>query len=127
MRVTAAAPEALVSDANQLAMCLAFSPADGETYTGLNWQDADGNLYAAASWEASAAWVEAASQPLVRPAWDVDEVIDMDAAEAAQAALVFSLEPVLAVPGVLTAIGGMDGVAALAAMGLTAVEIAGAG
>jgi len=121
MRVTAAAPEALVSDSNQLAMALAFSVADGETYTGLNWQDADGNLFAAASWEARDEWVAAASQPLVRPAWDVDSIIDMDAAERAQAALVFALEPVLAVPGALTAIGGMDGVAALQAMGLTAV------
>jgi hypothetical protein len=43
------------------------------------------------------------------------------------AAQVFSFEPVLAVPGALTAIGGMEGVAALAAMGLTAVEFAGAG
>ena len=122
MRVTAAAPAALVSDANQLAMCLAFSPADGETYTGLNWQDSSGNLYAAASWEAREEWVAAASQPLVRPAWDVDEIIDMDAATRAQAALVFSLGLVAAVPGVLTAIGGMDGVAALQAMGLTAPD-----
>jgi hypothetical protein len=68
-------------------MCLAFSPADGETYVGLNWTDSTGNLYAAASWEASDAWVEGASQPLVRPAWDVDEIIDMVAAERAQAAL----------------------------------------
>jgi hypothetical protein len=121
MRVTAASPEALVSDSNQLAMCLAFSPADGETYTGLNWTDADGNLYAAASWEARDEWVQAATQPLQRPAWDVDEIIDMVAATRAQAALVFALEPTLAVPGTLTAIGGMDGVAALAAMGLVAV------
>ena len=121
MRITASAPEALISDSNQYAMCLAFSPADGETYTGLNWQDTNGNLYAAASWEARDEWVAAASQPLVRPAWDVDEIIDMDAAGRAQAALVFSVEPVLAVPGALTAIGGMDGVEALAAMGLTAV------
>ena len=35
-------------------------------------------------------------------------------------ALVFSTEPVAAVPDKLTAIGGMDGVAALAAMGLGA-------
>lgn len=119
-RITAAAPEALINDANHLAMCLAFSPADGETYVGLNWQDSSGNLYAAASWEARPEWVTAATQPLVRPAWDVDEVIDMDAAERAQAALVFSVEPVLAVPGTLTAIAGVDGVAALTAMGLTA-------
>jgi len=122
-RITAAAPEAIIYECNQLAMCLAFSVADGLTYTGLNWQDADGNLYAAASWEASDAWVEGASQPLVRPAWDVDEVIDMDAAEAAQAALVFSTEPVLATPTSLTALSGPDAMAALGLMGLTPVEI----
>jgi hypothetical protein len=117
-RITAASPEALINDCNQLAMCLAFSPADGETYTGLNWQDADGTLYAAASWEARDEWITAATQPLVRPAWDVDEIIDMVAAGRAQAALVFALEPVTAVPGVLTAIAGLGGVEALAAMGL---------
>ena len=120
-RITAAAPEALIYSSNQLAMVLAFSVADGLTYTGLNWQDSGGNLYAAASWEASDAWVEGVSQPLVRPAWDVDEVIDMPAAEAAQAALVFSLEPVLATPTSLTALSGPDAVAALGLMGLTAV------
>jgi hypothetical protein len=120
-RITAAAPEALVSDSNNLAMCLAFSVADGLTYTGLNWQDADGNLYAAASWEASDAWVAGVSQPLVRPAWDVDEVIDMDAANRAQAALVFSTDPVLAIPTALTALSGPDAVAALGLMGLTPV------
>jgi hypothetical protein len=122
-RITAAAPEALIYSSNQLAMVLAFSVADGLTYTGLNWQDADGNLYAAASWEASDAWVESVSQPLVRPAWDVDEVIDMDAAEAAQAVLVFSVEPVAAVPGALTALSGPDAVAALGLMGLTTVGV----
>ena len=120
-RITAAAPEALVSDANQYAMCLGQSEADGQTYRGLNWQDPDGNLYAAASFEARDEWVDFAQAPLVRPAWDVDEIIDMVAAERAQAALVYAVEPVLAVPGALTAIGGMDGVEALAAMGLTAV------
>lgn len=118
MRVTAAAPEALVADSNNLAMCLAFGPADALTYTGLNWQDANGNLYAAASWEARDEWVAAASQPLGRPAWDVDEIIDMVAATRAQTALVFSVVPVTAVPGTLTAIAGMGGVEALQAMGL---------
>ena len=121
MRITAAAPAALISDSNQLAMCLAFSPADGETYTGLNWSDGDGNLYAAASWEARDEWVAGATQPLVRPAWDTESIIDMGAAGRAQAALVFALEPVLAVPDKLTALGGMDGVEALGLMGLTAV------
>jgi hypothetical protein len=123
-RITAAAPEALVYECNQYAMVLAYSLADGLTYTGLNWQDADGNLYAAASWEASDAWVESASQPLVRPAWDTEDVIDMPAAEAAQAALVFSTEPVLAMPDKLTALSGPDAVAALGLMGLVPVDAA---
>ena len=122
-RITAAAPEALIYESNNLAMVLAFSVADGLTYTGLNWQDSGGNLYAAASWEASDAWVESVSQPLVRPAWDVDEVIDMVAAAAAQASLVFSLEPVPAMPDKLTALSGPDAVAALGLMGLTPVDV----
>jgi hypothetical protein len=122
MRITAAAPEPLVYASNQLAMCLAYGPADGETYRGLNWVDAQGNLYAAASFEARVEWITAAQTALQRPAWDVDEVIDMDAAAQAQAALVFSIDPVNAAPETLTAIGGMDGLAALAAMGLISVD-----
>ena len=129
MRITAACPEALVSDANQLAMCLAYSTADGETYRlPCGWQDAEGNLYSAASWEASAEWVAAAQQPLQRPAWDTDEVIDMEAAARAQAALVFWVPgedapaPPQASAAALTAVGGMSGPEALAAMGLVQVE-----
>jgi hypothetical protein len=122
-RITAAAPEALVSDSNQFAMCMGFSEADGLTFNGLNWKDANGGLYACASWEASDAWLEKAQAPLERPAWDVDEIIDMVAAGRAQAALVISAEALLAYPAVLTAISGMDGLAALAAMGLTQVEV----
>lgn len=122
MRITAAAPEALVSDANQLAMVLAFGPADGETYSGLNWVDDKGNLYACASWEATEAWVEASQNPLQRPEWDTDQIIDMVAAERAQAALVFSTEATLASTAILTAIGGMDGQQAISAMGLKTKE-----
>ena len=122
MRITAACPEAMVFDGNQLAMCLAYGPADGETYRlPCGWQDADGNLYSAASWEASEEWIAAAQAPLTRPAWDVDEIIDMEAAERAQAALVFSVEPFTATRTNLNALGGIDGPDALAAMGLTPV------
>ena len=123
MRITAAAPEALVSDANQLAMCLGQSEADGQTYRGLNWTDADGNLYAAASFEARDEWITFAQAPLVRPAWDADEIIDMVAAERAQAAMIYSTVAIPATPTALTAIGGMDGVPALLAMGLTGVPV----
>lgn len=122
MRITCSCPAALVSDGNQLAMALGFSEADGQTYNGLNWQDAKGNLYAAASFEASEEWITFAQAPLVRPAWDVNEIIDMVAAERAQAALVFSTEATPADPAHLTAIGGYDGPPAIAMMGLVAKE-----
>jgi hypothetical protein len=119
MRITAAAPEPLVYASNQLAMCLAYSIADGETYRGLNWVDASGNLYAAASFDALEEWVIFAQAPLQRPAWDVDEVVDMVAATQAQAVLVVSTEALLASPTSLTSIVGVSGVEALVAMGLT--------
>jgi hypothetical protein len=100
-------------------MCLAYGPADGETYRGLHWHDASGNLYAAASFEARLEWVIFAQAPLQRPAWDVDEVIDMVAATQAQALLVVSTEALLASPTSLTSIVGVSGVEALVAMGLT--------
>jgi hypothetical protein len=112
----------MISDANQLAMVLAFGPDDGRTYGPAAWQDADGNLYAAASWEASPEWVTAAQSTLERPEWDTEDYIDMVAAERAQAVLVYSTEALLASPAALTAIGGMSGPDALAAMGLTMVE-----
>jgi hypothetical protein len=117
-RITAAAPQALVSDSNNFAMCLGYSLADGLTFSNLNWQDANGSLYGCASWEASEEWLGKAQEPLERPSWDVDEVIDMEAAGRAQAALVVSTEAVAADPAVLTAISGMDGLDAIAAMGL---------
>ena len=122
-RITAAAPEAMIADCNQLAMCLAYSIADGLTYNGLNWVDPDGNLYAAASWEARDEWIDFAQAPLVRPTWDTDEIIDMVAAERAQAAMIYSTVAIPATTTALTAIGGMDGVPALMAMGLVGVPV----
>jgi hypothetical protein len=121
-RITAAAPEALVFDSNQFAMCLGYSLADGLTFSNLNWQDANGGLYGCASWEASEEWLGKAQEPLERPSWDVDEVIDMVAAERAQAALVVSTEALLAPPAALTAISGMQALEAIEAMGLSVLE-----
>ncbi|MFP5511039.1 MAG: hypothetical protein ACLGIP_18110 [Alphaproteobacteria bacterium] len=122
MRVTVACPEALISDANHLAMVLAFSEADALTYRGLNWRDAAGNLYAAASFESRPEWIIGAQSTLARPAWDTDQAISMAAAQRAQAALVFAQEATPAMPDKLTAIAGPDGPAALAMMGLSPVE-----
>jgi len=122
MRLTIACPEALRDDANNLAMALGYRPDDAGTYVGLNWQDADGNLYACASLIVSDTFTTAAQSGLQRPSWDTDNIIDMDAARRAQAALVFSLEAVEVAPDKLTACAGDDALAVLAAMGLTQVE-----
>ena len=121
MRITVSCPQALIPQANQLAMCLSFSEADSRTYGALNWQDANGNLYAAASFLARPEWIDAAQSSLVRPAWDTAEIIDMGAAAEAQAALVYSTESISASPTALTAIGGIDGIEALETMGLQLV------
>ena len=63
-----------------------------------------------------------AQSGLQRPAWNTDNHVNMDAARRAQAALVFSLTPVTAMPDKLTACAGDDALAVLAAMGLTQVE-----
>ena len=122
LRLTIACPDALRDDANNLAMALGYRPDDAGTYVGLNWQDADGNLYACASLIVSDTFTTAAQSGLQRPSWDTDNIIDMDAARRAQAALVFSLEAVEVAPDKLTACAGDDALAVSAAMGLTQVE-----
>jgi len=123
MRLTIACPDALRDDANQFAMVLGFGPDDVQTYVALNWQDAGGNLYACASLTVSDAFTTTAQSGLQRPSWDTDSHVNMDAARRAQAALVFSLTPVTAMPDKLTACAGDDALATLAAMGLTQVEV----
>ena len=119
MRLTIACPDALRDDANQLAMVLGYRPDDAETYVGLNWQDAGGNLYACASLTVSDTFTTAAQSGLQRPSWDTDNHVNMAGANRAQAAMVFSLTPVTAMPDKLTACVGDDALATLAAMGLT--------
>jgi len=123
MRLTIPCPDALRADGNHFAMALGSGPADALTYGELNWQDAGGNLYACASLVVSDAFTTAAQSGLQRPSWDVDNIIDMDAARRAQAALVVSLTPVTAMPDKLTACVGDDALAVLAAMGLAQVEV----
>ena len=122
MRLTIACPDALRDDANDLAMVLGYGPADALTYGALNWQDAADNLYAVASLPVSDAFTTAAQIGLQRPAWDTDNHVNMAGANRAQAALVFSLTPVTAMPDKLTACVGDDALATLAAMGLKQVE-----
>ena len=123
MRLTIACPAAWRPDANHFAMVLGYGPSDAETYGELNWQDVDGNLYACASLTVSDTFTTTAQSPLQRPSWDTDNHVNMAGANRAQAALLFSLTPVTAMPDKLTACVGDDALATLAAMGLTQVEV----
>ena len=123
MRITIACPDALRDDANNLAMVLGYGPSDAETYVALNWLDTAGNLYACASLIVSDTFTTTAQSSLQRSAWDTDSHVNMAGANRAQAALVFSLTPVTAMPDKLTACAGDDALATLAAMGIVPVEV----
>jgi len=126
-RLTLACPVDLCDDANQLAAARGLSMADATTFGPPAWQDSAGNLFSCASLEVSEEWLAETQQPLVRPAWDVDEQIDLAAAARAQARIVLwqagDEGPVpLAGLGALTAVAGIEGVAAVEAMGLRQVS-----
>ena len=48
-RMTLVVPQALIPQANQLALIVGESADDVNTFTTANWQDKDGNLYAVCS------------------------------------------------------------------------------
>ena len=48
-RMSLAVPQALMPQANQLALIVGVSEYDDNTFTTANWQDKDGNLYAVCS------------------------------------------------------------------------------
>jgi hypothetical protein len=117
----------IAPDANHLAMVLGSGPDDARTWETPLHQDAAGNLYIVRHLWVSPAWVEGVSGALQRPLWDVDGVIDMDAASRAQVALVLHvIDPEqpdaplpLAQPGKITSIIGLAGAAAVEGMGLS--------
>lgn len=51
-RITVAAPEGLIPEANQLALHLGESEADAQTFRSADWQDESGNKYAVCSFVA---------------------------------------------------------------------------
>ena len=125
-RLTVACCTTMRDDASHLAMCLGQSDADAQTYANAGWQDAQGSLYAAASFM-SESMTQDPQQALTRPAWDTEPyTVNMTAAARAQSALVIWDRdgPIpQATPGQITVVGGMAGPEALAAMGLSVVEM----
>ncbi|MCF7725790.1 hypothetical protein [Sulfitobacter sp. M22] len=123
MRLTIAVPADHTDIANHYAMTLGYSEADGQTYRNPSWADVDGNLYALASLIIGEGFIGNATSPLPRPAWDTEEVIDMAKASQAQALVVLWTPdsdgpPPIAVADKITAVLGMEGIEAVAAMGL---------
>lgn len=116
IRITIAAPEAMIADANQLARCIGYSAADGETFAAADHEDGAGNRYAVASGLVQPAFIEDAQAPLAEPDWGAD----MAAAARAQAAITI-LDPEApepAVPDRITAVVGPEADAAREMMGL---------
>lgn len=85
-RLTFICPEQHRSDANDLAMVLAFSVADALTYREPTYQDAQGNLYSVASSPVGPNFIGNATSALERPEWDQEPYsINMAGAQRAQA------------------------------------------
>lgn len=113
-RVTIACPQPHIADANQLARCIGLGPDDEKTYGAAAWQDALGNLYAVASAVVGDGFAQAAGSTLSAPAWGCN----MAAARRAQALIQIGSA---ASPDKLSAMFGDDAIAAVAALGLSAV------
>jgi len=97
---TIAVPEPLISDANQLALCLGESAADDQTFGAASYQDAGGNLYAVCSTVAKPIFAQLASQPLQAP--NHAPGVDLEAATRAQARL--QINGGIATPNVIAVI-----------------------
>lgn len=119
MRVTIFAPQAMIADANQLALCLGQSAEDDKTFGGGHWEDAIGNLYSVASTLVTDAFVTGAASQLVAPDFAPD--VDLTAAGRAQAALVIYDPdvPVQAGPDRILAIINDSGSAAISIAGVS--------
>lgn len=120
INITIAVPADMVADANALARCVGYSADDERTFGDPAWQDAEGHAYSVASGGVKRKFLDDALAPLTEPEWGADLV----AANRAQALLVVALpgdevQPVD--PEHISAVAGMDGLAAIAMLGLTRI------
>lgn len=126
MRLTVACPQGLILKAKHLAMVLGESQEDFYTFNDSNWQDTSGNLYSCASFEVSQFFLSIATSSLTRPGWDANGFVDMEAATDAQSTLNVWVKnesepgsnPPHANSKNISVIGGVDGLEAIALIGL---------
>ena len=117
-RATIAVPQAMISDANQLAACMGLSLADLNTFGAASYSDEQGNLYAVCSAAMTPRVLqEVSAGQLVRPEFDPNRQINMTGAGRALALLVIDVVP--ASPEKIVAIIDINPSSAIAAMGLT--------
>lgn len=111
-RVTIAVPEAMMEQANHLALIMGESSADIGTFTHAGYQDAQGNLYSVASTVVTDGFLAAQSNGLPETPPHAAEA-DRDKAQQAFDSL--------GQPGGLMMVVNPDAMAALQSMGLSAV------
>ncbi len=117
-RATIAVPQAMISDANQLAACMGLSLADLNTFGAASYRDEQGNLYAVCSAAMTPRVLqEVSAGQLVRPEFDPNRQINMTGAGRALALLVIDVVP--ASPEKIVAIIDINPSSAITAMGLT--------
>lgn len=116
MRITIAVPLAFVAVANELARCVGYSEADGQTFAGETHRSAAGDGFSVASGVVAPKFITDAVAPLSAPPWGAD----LDLAGEAQALVrVWADEaPVSAAPDIIAAFVGEDVELALDALGL---------
>jgi hypothetical protein len=117
-RATIAVPQAMISDANQLAACMGLSLEDLNTFGAASYRDEQGNLYAVCSAAMTPRVLqEVSAGQLVRPEFDPNRQINMTGAGRALALLVIDVVP--ASPEKIVAIIDINPSSAITAMGLT--------
>ena len=123
--ITTACPVSMLDIGNHMAACLGESIHDLNTYGRVLRQDADGVQYAICSTVATNAILFKSAGAAVRPAFDTDELIDLDKANAGLAALVIYPQgdvTGIAAPTQITAYLNVEPHEALALMGLVEIE-----
>ena len=94
LRITIAVPEALIQEANQLAMAIGQSQADQYTFDTVNYKDANNNRYAVASTVAINTFPETASRDLqtaITERYGEESVVNLQQAQLAQSKLIVGI------------------------------------
>ena len=91
LRITIAVPEEFIDEANQLAMAIGQSYADGKTFDTVNYKDSNGNRYSVASTLAIDTFPQTASSDLqlaITERYGEGSIVNLEQAQLAQSKLI---------------------------------------